>query len=44
MKLYYFKSCEKFAEKQKIQSLFLVCKDDICQSVNILGEKVKIHA
>ena len=37
---YLFKLSKKFVEKQKLASLNLVRKDNVSQSVNILGEKV----
>ena len=41
---YFFKSSEKFVEKTEVTKSFLVRKNNISHSVNILREKVKIHA
>ena len=38
---YFFKLGEKFAEKQKLRSLFSVGKDNISQSINNLATAVE---
>ena len=38
---YFFELRKKFAKKQKIQSLFLISKDNISQSVDIFQERLR---